>query len=83
MTGLETVLPFQVNKQKGKAVADPFFEGNFNPKALKHVLNVAKQCTQQSGVDRPVMKKVVRMLEIAQAIEAAEKKSVWSWPSWP
>lgn len=67
-----------VNKQKGKAVADPFIEGNFNPKALKQVLNIAKQCTQSSGVDRPEMKRVVRMLEAAQAAED-EKKSSWSW----
>ncbi|KAG0611742.1 hypothetical protein M758_7G161800 [Ceratodon purpureus] len=58
-----------------KAVADPLFNHNFNPKAMKLVINLARSCIKTSGEDRPVISEVVRVLRKAQTLELGEKKS--------
>lgn len=58
-----------------KSVADPTLGGHYNSKALKLVLNVAKQCIQPCGLDRPEMTEVVHVLRKALMVEHDEKKS--------
>jgi hypothetical protein len=58
-----------------KSVADPTLGGHFNSKALKLVLNVAKECLHPYGIERPEMTEVVQVLRKAQMIENDEKKS--------
>ena len=52
-----------------KAITGAYRKGEFNPKALKQVVDIVKQCTKRSSAERPEMKKVVQMLEAAQALE--------------
>lgn len=82
---LDIILYFQVEKTYGngstkavKAVADPLFNHNFNPKAMKLVINLARSCIKTSGEDRPVISEVVRVLRKAQTLELGEKKS-WTF----
>ncbi|KAG0630412.1 hypothetical protein M758_1G176500 [Ceratodon purpureus] len=58
-----------------KHVADPTLGGHFNSKAMKLVLNVAKDCIHPYGMDRPEMTDVVHVLRKAQSLEQDEKKS--------
>ena len=62
-----------------KAVADPLFSDNYDPRALKLVIDVARSCIKSSGDSRPDISKVVRVLRKAQALELDEKKSWFSF----
>jgi len=64
-----------------KTVTDPSLGGHYHPKALKRVIDVAKQCIQPFGADRPEMTEVVRALRKAQSTEQDEKKSSKWLPS--
>lgn len=62
-----------------KALADPLFRDNYDPRALKLVIDVARSCIKSSGDSRPDISKVVRVLRKAQALELDEKKSWFSF----
>ena len=79
----ESVLYVQVEKNYGsggKAIADPLFVGNYNPNALKLVIEIAMSCIKPSGESRPKISEVMSVLRKAQALELEEKKPWFRLP---